>query len=287
MIIQSLAYAGFDRLKEGEWHLHSRFTHAINFSQADGTLLTFIRHGKGAAPAGVLLSRRDFIRIQAVTCWIKQRNTLQGEGFIIHLRRQLTLRPVLGSLSLPDLAPYAQHTGLCGVVRQIPPEACASQLLLAGLDSWDKGTQPDWHRLLGWGPGLTPSGDDMLIGALAVLHASHFAPQLLHHPFLPSADQLIMLTTSVSCSYLNSARGGEFSTPVLNVLRRLQCGRNPHRAIQRLLRTGHTSGADILAGMILTLRWLQARDLRRGYARSGNSTHLHTRSGDRKFLASG
>jgi hypothetical protein len=285
--MQSLAYAGLDRLNEGEWRLHSRFTHAINFSQADGTLMTFIPHGKGAVPAGVTLSTRDFARVQDVTRWVKLRGTLHGENIMIHLRRKLTLRPASGRLFAPDLAAYSEHTGLCGSLREICAQAHASQLLLTGLELWSRGTMPEWHDLLGRGPGLTPSGDDMLVGALAVLQTSHFAPQLSHRPFLPPNDQLITLTTSVSCSYLNSARGGEFSTPVLCVLRRLQRRGDPHRAIRRLLLTGHTSGADMLAGMVLTLRWLQASDLRREYARSGNSTHIYTRSRDREFLASG
>ena len=137
------------------------------------------------------------------------------------------------------------------------------------------------------GPGLTPGGDDMLTGALAVLHASHFSTQLQACPFLPSADQLMTLTTSVSCSYLNSARYGEFSTPVLHLLRCLQAGRDPHRAIRRLVLMGHTSGADIVAGMVITLRWLQIRKERRGHARSGNSADIYSGCGDREFFAGG
>jgi hypothetical protein len=287
MIVHSLAYGGIERLSEGAWCLHSRFTHAINFSHADGTLMTFIRFGKGVAPAGIVLSTRDFEKVYGTQRWIKQGHSLTGNGVFIRLRRRLWLNPKTGDMQVPDLVQYPEHTGLCGPLCRLQTDASASRLLLAGLTQWESGTSPSWAGLIGMGPGLTPSGDDMLTGALAVLHASHFLLQLQGCPFLPSADQLTALTTSVSCSYLNSARCGEFSTPVLHLLRCLQTGRDPHRAVRRLVLTGHTSGADIVAGIVITLRWLQTSDLRRGHARSGNSAYIYTGSRDREFLASG
>ncbi|WP_333853905.1 DUF2877 domain-containing protein [Leclercia sp.] len=287
MIVQSLAYGGVDRLSDGEWNLHSRFTHAINYSHADGTLLTFIRYGKGVAPAGVLLSTRNFAKVYDAQRWIKQGKTLVGHEASVSLRRRLNLIPQNGVMSVPDLLGYTEQTGLCGPLCRLQTDAIAAGLLQEGLMQWKRGTPPSWTGLIGMGPGLTPGGDDMLTGALAVLYASHFSLQLQACPFLPSADQLTTLTTSVSCSYLNSARYGEFSTPVLHLLRCLQAGRDPHRAIRRLVLMGHTSGADIVAGMVITLRWLQTRKKRRRHARSGNSADIYTGSGDRQFLASG
>lgn len=287
MIVQSLAYGGVDRLSDGEWHLHSRFTHAINYSHADGTLLTFIRYGKGVAPAGVVLSTRNFANLYDAQRWRKQGKILVGYDASVSLRRCLNLTPQTGMMPVPDLQGYTEKTGLCGPLCRLQPDAIAVGLLHEGLAQWESGMPPSWAGLIGMGPGLTPSGDDMLTGALAVLYASHFTPQLQSCPFLPSADQLIMLTTSVSCSYLNSARDGEFSTPVLHLLRCLQTGRDPHRAIRRLVLMGHTSGADIVAGMVITLRWLKTGKKRRGHARSGNSADIYTGSRDREFLAGG
>lgn len=287
MILESLAYGGVDRLSDGEWRLHSRFTQAINYSHADGTLLTFIRYGKGVAPAGVVLSTRNFAKIYDAKRWTKRGKTLLGHDASVLLRRRLNLVPQAGSLPVPDLRDHPEKTGLCGPLCQLDADAIAFRLLLSGLTQWKSGTSPSWAGLIGMGPGLTPGGDDMLTGALAVLHASHFSPQLLACPFLPSADQLMMLTTSVSCSYLNSARYGEFSTPVLHLLRCLQAGRDPHSAIRRLVLMGHTSGADIVAGMVITLRWLKIRKERGGHARSGNSANIYTGRGDRELLASG
>lgn len=286
MILESMAYGGVERLSDGEWHLHSRFTQAINYVHADGTLMTFIRYGKGVAPAGVLLSTRNFAKVYDAKRWTKRGKTLLGHDASILLRRRLNLAPQRGTMPVPDLRDYPEKTGLCGPLCQLDAGAVAFRLLLDGLAQWKSGNPPSWTGLIGMGPGLTPGGDDMLTGSLAVLHASHFFPQLQACPFLPSADQLMTLTTSISCSYLNSARNGEFSTPVLHLLRCLQAGRDPHTAIRRLVLMGHTSGADIVAGMVITLRWLQIRKERREHARSGNSADIYTGRGDREFFAS-
>lgn len=151
--------------------------------------------------------------------------------------------------------------------------ACYPQIV-AGLERWANGIAPDWRWLIGRGPGLTPSGDDMLTGMLAVFIAAGIPV----HLFLPPADQLAQLTTSVSCSYLNSARVGEFSTPVLGVMRSLQTGRDAGHALRRLLTVGHTSGADMVLGIALAQRWLLMADSRGKHARSGNNTYIYSGS---------
>ncbi|HGC0596287.1 TPA: DUF2877 domain-containing protein, partial [Escherichia coli] len=157
--------------------------------------------------------------------------------------------------------------------------------IMGELERWRRGDLPDWGWLIGNGPGLTPSGDDMLAGMLAMLYGAGFSDRL--HAFIPPADQLTSLTTSVSCSYLNSARRGEFSLPVVKVMRGLRSTGDPKRAIQRLLAVGHTSGADTLLGMAFAQHWLQRVDSRGTHARSGNHPHVYTGRRDREFLPRG
>jgi len=267
----ALACAGWYRLAAGEWLLHSRFTQAINYSRSDGELLTVFRHGKGVGPMGLVLSARNFSHFADVTRVVKCDDGLIAQGRFVRVRRELLLRSTPGAMRCPDLSLYCQPSGLCGPLNQLRP--CPQ--LQNALAQWFSGETPDLRQLIGRGPGLTPSGDDMLTGMLAVLFASHYASQLLERVFLPPVDQLMLLTTSVSCSYLNSARRGEFSTTVLRVLRSLQAGGDPQPAIQRLLSVGHTSGADILVGMVMALQGLHAVDLRWCYARSGDNSHIY------------
>ncbi|KFC05570.1 putative cytoplasmic protein [Trabulsiella guamensis ATCC 49490] len=280
----AMASAGLDRLAEGQWTLHSRFSQAVNFIHASGALLTFYRYGKGMGPAGILLSTRDFARFATVKTFEKQGQTLFINGSPLSVRRALTLTTTPTCLVLPDLSSYCAVSGLCGPLNQLSPDAPPCQSLMEGLQRWSCGEKPDWLSLTGLGPGLTPSGDDMLVGAMAVLFASQFSSYIQQHPFLPSADQLALLTTSVSCSYLNSARIGAFSSPVLRVVRHLQHKRDPRPAIRRLLAVGHTSGADMLVGMVVALKWLQMRPRRSRHARSGNDSYIYPGSGDRKLF---
>ena len=270
--LNTLACAGLYRLPDGKWTLHSRFSQAINFSHANGELLTLYRYGKGMGPTGMLLSRAQFSRLAAVSHLYKTGDLLNGQGVILRPQRQLRLQLELGAIALLDLSSCVQQTGLGGTLNQPLNTLTCYPEIIAGLECWESGAVPDWRWLIGRGPGLTPSGDDMLTGMLAVFIAAGIPV----HLFLPPADQLALLTTSVSCSYLNSARVGEFSTPVLGVIRSLQVGRDAGRALHRLLTVGHTSGADTVLGIALAQRWLQIADSRGMHARPGNNTHIYS-----------
>ncbi|MDM2734669.1 DUF2877 domain-containing protein [Citrobacter sp. Ct235] len=272
LILNALACAGLYRLPDGEWTLHSRFSQAINFSHANGELLTLYRYGKGMGPTGMLLSHTQFSRLTAVSRLYKTGNLLSGQGVTLRSQRQLRLQLNPADSTPVGLSRCGQQSGLCGALNQPLNGIPFYSEIMAALACWHHGGEPDWRWLIGRGPGLTPSGDDMLTGMLAVFIAAGIPV----HLFLPSIDQLALLTTSVSCSYLNSARLGEFSTPVLGVMRSLQTGRNTDRALGRLLAVGHTSGADTVLGIALAQHWLQMADSRGMHARSGNNTHIYS-----------
>lgn len=273
-IVNALACSGLSHLPDGEWTLHSRFSQAINYCRPDGELLTLFRFGKGMGPAGVLLTTRHFAACSHLTRLLKQGSLLWGEDILIRPRRVFSLTPEVAELRQDNVHVSPHLSGLCGALNQPLAAMPIFDRFTQELERWQNGEMPNWSWLIGCGPGLTPSGDDMLVGALAILHAAGLAsPQ---RPFLPPADQLAHLTTSVSCRYLNSARHGTFSTPVLRLLRRWQSIRNAQFAVQRLLNVGHTSGADILLGMAMAQQGLRQRESRRVHARSGNNSYVYS-----------
>jgi len=103
------------------------------------------------------------------------------------------------------------------------------------------------ERLLGRGPGLTPSGDDVLAGYL-VGAAAYGLP----------ADELAALvhsqahrrTTTLSAALLRHAALGEAIPQVAGLLDALGGGRRLDRALAELLAVGHTSGAALAAGVL-------------------------------------
>ncbi|MCR8644771.1 DUF2877 domain-containing protein [Paenibacillus sp. N1-5-1-14] len=107
---------------------------------------------------------------------------------------------------------------------------------------------------LGRGQGLTPSGDDYIVGLLAV----HTLTQAFHPAFVSTLRQLIEteeLTTDVSKSYLLHALEGRFSDKITHVIHALTLKDTLlfQAKLIRLLQTGHSSGIDTALGIIHAL----------------------------------
>lgn len=110
--------------------------------------------------------------------------------------------------------------------------------------------------LLGRGKGLTPSGDDLLIGCLA---ADVFYKRL--NSFFKETLKLKLngepfRTTTVSIHYLNCALQKKWNEPIhhlIQVLSKDSTENEIEEVIQSIIRIGHTSGLDMLTGFIATM----------------------------------
>lgn len=149
--------------------------------------------------------------------------------------------PTAGTGPLDAGSPAGRGFGLAG--HADPPrlaEACRA------------GDVPEAVRaarsIVGLGPGLTPSGDDVLAGLLAALRT--FGPATLADAIgaavTPDAAER---TTALSATLLHCAAHGLAGREVAAVLNGLS-GREPLAPpVTRLLGAGHTSGADLLWGI--------------------------------------
>lgn len=105
-------------------------------------------------------------------------------------------------------------------------------------------------ELIGFGPGLTPSGDDFLTGYLAVITSCNentairkFAPDIIY--------QNSVRTNYISSCMLSNAAEGTFHEYIQDLIFAVTA-ETPERVMQctkRLIRTGATSGSDIAAGI--------------------------------------
>jgi Protein of unknown function (DUF2877) len=114
--------------------------------------------------------------------------------------------------------------------------------------------------LIGLGPGLTPSGDDVLAGALLGLDAcglQSVAAQLGAH--VAAAAELG--TSPLSTAFLHCAIAGETSAILHHALSLALTNADWPTALDSLNRIGHTSGWDHLAGFLLALNAVQSRPL--------------------------
>jgi hypothetical protein len=104
--------------------------------------------------------------------------------------------------------------------------------------------------LAGLGGGLTPAGDDFVCGVFLWAHITHRGHALL----LRAADAIAPKTTILSAAFVRAAARGEcmmvwhsFIDALTSTPRDM---RNLLRATDAILKIGHTSGADALAGFL-------------------------------------
>ena len=111
--------------------------------------------------------------------------------------------------------------------------------------------------LIGLGPGLTPSGDDFIVGYLAGLwSAGGSDPSRLR--FLSSVgtwlSQAAAGTNAISRTYIKSAVNGNLSEPIATLAQRIGQAKsvdNVREATRTALQVGSTSGTDGVLGLLL------------------------------------
>jgi hypothetical protein len=104
------------------------------------------------------------------------------------------------------------------------------------------------EQLAGWGPGLTPAGDDYLCGAMLAAWLAHPDPTAFCQPIAVAAAPR---TTMLSAAWLQAAAAGECTPAWHRLLAELASGTaRVKTAVQSVMRLGATSGADMLAGFM-------------------------------------
>jgi len=105
--------------------------------------------------------------------------------------------------------------------------------------------------LIGLGPGLTPAGDDFLIGALAVLGA--LGQTNMHTALAQDIAAAANRTSPLSASLLRAAAAGHVGENLHTMIAAIVTG-DADGALNAAARIGHTSGFDALAGAVVTAR---------------------------------
>ncbi|WP_433231472.1 oxamate carbamoyltransferase subunit AllH family protein [Actinomadura formosensis] len=121
------------------------------------------------------------------------------------------------------------------------------------------------ERIVGLGPGLTPSGDDILCGLLVSLRlvgdaVRHGGAAVRLADWLGAAvtTDAGTRTTALAATLLHCAAAGGAGAEVAAVLRRVAGCEPPggagRGAVRRLLSVGHTSGTDLAHGVLAGCR---------------------------------
>ena len=110
--------------------------------------------------------------------------------------------------------------------------------------------------LLGNGPGLTPSGDDLLAGFVLAARAFGLAIRAVRTAIAESAGPR---TTALSAQLLHHALRGECIPELAEVIRAMGGPQPLEPVLERLLRVGHTSGAALAGGVAIAATAISGR----------------------------
>lgn len=265
--------------EKGSGHVHSIFSNGFNISMKDS--LVFIGNKKnGLLPFGIhiqedigkivtLVNNREPVR------WNNETSSLEFSKLTICLDEGKSFHNRMSFLKsnsdlqfgfdrlLSLLTSIPQPTGLdidiknflyrfnIGQKQWTETEKYLIRLIDVSMSSDLYFIEKTLRYLIGRGKGLTPSGDDLLVGFLAFdsianIISSHFYNQL--------SDLLEngLLTTDVSREYLRYALRHEFSSTVTDVVNALSSGSDHFKEVfESLLKVGHSSGLDTLFGILI------------------------------------
>jgi len=112
------------------------------------------------------------------------------------------------------------------------------------------------EKMIGLGPGVTPSGDDILIGFLAGLWSMAGGNQMQLSFIRSFGDALMQIakqTNEISRTYLHHATQGQFSGSLSNLAEAIATGGDVEHATREAARVGHSSGMDSVTGLLAGL----------------------------------
>jgi hypothetical protein len=245
--------------------VHSVFTRAVNLSWHDGGLLTLQAPGVLAAPFAAALARMPAATAIHPGVSVERRGDALVLGGVGVRWRGATLAntAVRGSPGAPPPALAVlmdECRGQSGRALWNPIGQRARSRLGEGLRRRHVGTFLEGaFGLIGLGEGLTPAGDDCLVGALAVIQRFD-GPWLAAHPEIQASvrQRAWAGTTAVAREFIVHALAGHFAESVVDLME-VDSVEAVRRRAARLIGVGATSGSDTLLGIRLALAALGVR----------------------------
>jgi hypothetical protein len=260
--------------------VHSVFRQACNVRLDDGRMLTLLAAQLGNVPHGVRVAAPagfDFARQLASTQRVGCRAGVlrSAGGLSIDLSTARAWRgelPATGvDLTVPAVArawraawralrrprASADHAAVELLNRAVEREAVRLTRAARGLQIDEAASA--LNRLVGRGPGLTPSGDDVIVGLLSGLWSTA-GEQPAARAFLDALGAAVTAaaaaTGDISRTYLTLAAHGHFAEPLIVVVHHIGAGADRsaiEAAAAAALRVGHSSGGDGVFGLLLGL----------------------------------
>jgi len=270
-----------DRIPNGNFTIHSRFRRTINFCN-NSMLISVVSQDIGEGPFNIIVHGFDLKQINSLSV-LNNIITINNTSLIMFEALKYTSKFSLQSINkvvLTDnlslleriLVMLGSEKSLCFLLdekREQYFKSCfekefvkrmkssASLILKGEIEDLIEGVS----RIKGCGFGLTPSGDDFLVGLLSGLYVK----QEIEGNDLSEVRKMIYTNAQgenlISNSYFTTAYQGLFSERFKNFILSLLFENNDTLIfhIKSLLNIGATSGADTLVGFIFA--WKKAGEL--------------------------
>jgi hypothetical protein len=241
--------------------VHSVFDHAVNLLMA-GELWTLLAAAQQDAPFGIRLAARDRpggLELRAADGVHVRAGYLRVGRHIVDCRTAARWAPTRWRTRASGLDARVSLVEEKARPRAWPSSIEIANDLIAGLRSSDAELACAVRRSIGRGPGLTPAGDDVLVGMLTALTAGAGGPAEV-----PTASRLIgalasvLHTTSDVSRHLLSQAARGLPSRALHELGKALVEGAPDDVLADALRTvldvGCTSGADACLGLAAACR---------------------------------
>jgi len=257
----SLGHA-LDVYSAGAGAIHSVFAHAVNVEMR-GDMWTLLNADRADLPFSIRVASTDFDALA-----LRRGDPVNVRSGLIGIGpRRAPL--VVDCRAAPRWIPAHQDEPAPGLMERLGIVAAAASprawygsarmayAVISALNTPDV-LDDIVCDVVGCGPGSTPAGDDVLVGILAVL-TSHSgatgsaAVQSLRRSLHP----LLRTTTDISAHLLRQALAGLVGRAVHELVCALICNpgaRALREAVQRVVDTGATSGADMCMGLLASAR---------------------------------
>lgn len=210
--------------KAKELSIHSKFEQSMNV--LSGNNLIYI--GERALPFGLKIQNYEDIK--------KADDVFYQAGQLIFLNQDHEC-----FISVHDLPLIKDHHK--GILK------CLKEKYEVLKDMVELKPLKDLTDYLGRGQGLTPSGDDFIVGLYLVSFCNTKVKELIKE--LEQVD-FKEYTTTISAEYLNAAKEGHFNPDLLELLACKNMNKFKY-LINTILDIGHSSGRDTLEGVLVGL----------------------------------
>ena len=267
----------YERLKIGSFRgrVHSVFQKAINIMDEQEILYTILSSEMDEGPMAVHVNEENLsslgIGVHDFVQGDENQLTLGKITFQVnnipfyqlprsefrpsrYLRSNMEkVRNQLEEMKEVEKSPYDKE------VNRILHERIAS-LKLAFMEEEEKGILESSMSLIGLGPGLTPSGDDVLLGILSVLNLKNHR----YEKFRPLFEKVIQSayeeTNILSYYGLRRANDGFIRQDITDFTVAMIEKENIEQELEKILQIGHSSGQDITYGIMTLLEIIWTKE---------------------------